>query len=218
MLQETLKVSFKDDKLDKLFEKMMSSDLDNEHPASYILIGRDPRGALKHLEECFNFVCHAKLAWVAPNLYDEVITRTGPITPENERYLSSLLVGPYKDWQHLIELQPGYAHIRRLDLMPANVLYNFCIASRVAVEFPDWFKTFDEADPLKSYVEGVVANKFPFYVNSNHLWFGNGTGKSMPADVQAPNVLAGKMNPNKLSAPYKSSPSACTPCNIIWDN
>jgi hypothetical protein len=169
----------------------------------------------------FNKVCHADMHYYASTGWDELITAVPKSDDLSLEYLRMIIRGPFKSMSHLIKLDKVdnnyYLHCMSLDKWPANVLFNFCIASRVPIEFSGllkpWAKRCEEGyDPVLAYLltysygyPQKTTRSFHFG-RPGHLWFDPGS------DWQ--NILNGTFQ--NVSDSYKTSPSDCCPSNIIW--
>lgn len=195
-------------------DEMMAQVPGHDTPTFYVLWGVDGKNTSSH----YNEACHASLMNQKGGVYDELVTRTGPTTPQNQTYLQGLLNGPFKNFAQYVTLHDGYLHVQQLDKWPAKVLFNFCIATRLGMEYPSIVEKLDQADPIKDLVEKMSAGKsdFPFNFNSNHLFFSfeHGYWNQHPSDPGR--ILSGDMNIDPAASTYKQYPRYCRPCNTIW--
>lgn len=201
------------------------------NPSSWVLFSND----MTHTHADIKYVCHARMNYQSSGLYDQLVT-AAPFTgnPFNLRYYQWLIEGPFQAFSDKITLEvfpdtkDYYLRCTDLDKWPANILYNFCIASRFPIEFKDvisrW-SLFLEAgvDPSVGFLSAAFSGdkkicKDPwnfnpgdpsFEGNSNHFWF----------DMTAswPKFVSGEFHQDAVSKEtFKEKPSASRPCNGIW--
>lgn len=160
---------------------------------------------------------------VAPCHYD-IRTRRGDTVdqilsvvvegPKHRRYQEMLLAGPFRAIADKVAIYPSpnkelaYLHLTQLDQVPAQMVYNYLIATRFSWEFEEvidkWLPWADAGyDPVLSYL--YAADTVLGYFNG-HVWFDKSSSWKQ--------ILAGDMTAEKIS--YMASPSSCTPCNSIW--
>lgn len=187
-------------------------------------------------------ICHANMRYHSGKLYDQLITGVPRDNPLDLAYITFLIEGPFRSFQDRISLETieiegvhkFYLRCTKLDTWPANVIYNFCIATRVPVEFsailPLWGKmveagvnqslaflvasrvykrgekTLDPADFSPDPWEWKLDSLY--CPNSGHFWFD-------PTSGWEP-ILLGEPLINAFTANYKANPAGCTPCNSIW--
>lgn len=133
-------------------------------------------------------------------------------------FLINKLYGKWSDHLH-VETDPitGEQYLRISDLatMPANVLYNFCISSRLPMEFPNtvqhWAEMVDRGiNPgvaLGVCRIGVMKDRYGgMETNTNH-W---------PVDNTSDLKLLATYTPKDVSLNFKNCPGAVTPCNVLW--
>ncbi len=187
------------------------------HTTSYFLWSEKTGQSQENLLE----VCHASLTYKSTG-WSHMVTAVPKSDELSLEYLRMLVNGPFKAMAVLISLEQEdgkyYLRLSHLDRWPANVLYKFCIASRLPIEFhhflPRWSKLVEQGYNstlalLLSYSnngqEWVKGYK-RVYPNKHHLWFD-------PASNWA-NIIKGDMV--GLSVPYAEYPAGCRPCNKIW--
>lgn len=169
-------------------------------------------------------VCHRDMTYSVG--LDEMVTAVPKTDELSLEYLRMLIRGPFCSMADLIKLDRVgsnyYLHILSLDKWPANVLYNFCIASRTPIEFgfllSNWAKRCEAGfDPTLAFLltysygwhstehtQGTVRD---FSVHRpGHLWFDAASNWYFIINGLFTNV----------SKPFKTDPSYCTPCNTIW--
>lgn len=196
-------------------------DLTPDNPSSWVLLSDDP----KWVDESYAKVCHADLR---NNLYTEWTKLLLPVTGDHAvEYCTHLINGPfskYKEWIKIEKFEQNhYILLTGLDEFPANALFNFCIATRAPIEFPNtirsWLnlRSFGMPANLALVIAGLTepsdvitgldekAN-FVGTPNANHWWFDNGSRWDQ--------LLNGI--PHALAAPYNSKSKRCTPTNVIW--
>ncbi len=169
-------------------------------------------------------ICHAKMAHASSG-WDEMVTAVPNSSEVALEYLRMLVRGPFRSMSDLIRLDRVkdnyYLHLLSLSKWSANVLMNFCIASRVPIEhkfmLEPWAKRCELGfNPtlafLLTYSYGSDANQkigterdFSFY-RSGHMWLD--PSSSWSQIIQG--VITGQ------SASYKIRPASCRPTNVIW--
>jgi hypothetical protein len=179
------------------------------------------------------YVCHAPLRNIEPNVAHEIITSFPKAQALDIEYFNWLLQVPFKSIQEHVKFEQTeegeyYIRIINLDKIPANLLFDFCIASRTHVEFPKMIEYWGMlckvgvhpslAFVVSAYIRGQYGNNAPkcdpmnwsfseISVPVGHFWF-NATCdwdrifKGTPGDL------------SKLS--YKKNTGSSTPCNIVW--
>jgi hypothetical protein len=169
-------------------------------------------------------ICHADLLHDGDG-WDEMITAVPKNDELSLEYLRMLIRGPFRSMSDLIKLDRikdnYFLHLLSLDKWPANILMNFCIASRVPIEFHFMLDTWSSRceigfDPtlawLLTYSYGSKIDNQQFNTRTfsihrpGHMWLD-------PASNWK-NILAGHME--KVSRPFKTHPFDSTPTNIIW--
>lgn len=219
----------------ELAEKLVGSyaKMDGDQPASWAVFSDD----MANYDIKLSQACHMSLRWYYDDLYDNIITALTPDTQEHIRYLTALINGPFRNFKDRIEIvgtEIGSRYIKcsKLGTWPAPVLYNFCIATRVFIEYSSptplyhnyvvvSFNRMIEAkvpDDLAlvlsqfSYKKGgdIWDRKVDFLgPNGCHFWLNN---KSDWVKVfeGAPKEIEGVSS-------YKSHPGSSTPCNdTVW--
>lgn len=203
--------------LDKLFGSYKG--LDNDDPSSYILISNNPKvEPFVRLAEA----CHADMRYAAANTWDQLITAVPRTDELSLAYIRMLLQGPYRGLSCFITLKQSdgnwYLHATDLDQIPAKALYNFCIASRVPIEYKEHLPFWDKL--VKQGYNSVLAyllswsndgkelkpGKSRSWYASNHMWFSNTSDWN--------NIINANMI--GLEGNFRSLPGGAAPCNIIW--
>lgn len=192
-------------------------------PSSYIMWSKENATAVN------GAVCHSKMPLLSL-AYDNLVTAVPNNSEIALEYIRMLIRGPFRSMSDLIRLDRVgtnyYLHCLNIGIWPANVLMNFCIASRVPIEFKHflepWAKRCDAGyDPilafLLTYSYGDSGPVFDYKYNTDgertfsvqrpgHLWFD-------PASNWL-NIMHGVIE--KPSVSYRTRPYACLPTNIIW--
>ncbi len=168
--------------------------------------------------------CHAHLCYDG-NGWDELITAVPKSDELSLEYLRMLIRGPFRSMSDLIRLDRikanYYLHCLSLDKWPANVLMNFCIASRVPIEFDLFLKPW--AKRVEAGFNDVLAFLLTYSYGSDyndsqhetrtfnvarggHLWLDPGSSW--------PNIMSGSFI--NLSKPFKTHAKNACPTNNIW--
>ena len=180
---------------DELLTAMFKSypELKKGLPSSWVLYSEDWR---KHVE-CFSRVCHSDMKYTTPG-YDGFITAVPKDDDTSLSYLRMLIHGPFRAFSDNINLEQRQKHYflrcTSLDKWPANVLYNFAIASRIPIEHAELLKAYQPivdigADPTLAFLLSYQAQfKERFFkgwedlgielpsvnaYNTNHMWIDN---------------------------------------------
>lgn len=186
-------------------------------PSSYFLWSDEPPVTA----DFFTKVCHADMNMLSPG-FDHLVTACPKSDEISLAYQQMLIHGPFRALSDLIGLHKVgdnyYLLCSELGKWPANVLYNFCIASRVPLEYPDYLPYWAElvqagydqtlAFLLSYSVRGDSSQKYRDFPRQNHLWVD-------PASNWR-NILTGEMV--KMAPSFKDYPKGCNPCNVIWGN
>lgn len=173
--------------------------------------------------------CHQSMSGHYPGLYDNLITAVPCSSELDLAYIRYVIDGPFGLFKDRIELkQDGdryYLKLTQLDTWPANVLYNFVIATRVPLEFKVFMGRWGQLvnagvhPGLATLISPRVATydgdpwKWEFQNwmirdNANHWWF--------ESNVDFSAIIFNEMNPNAFSSNFKSNPAGARPCNTIW--
>lgn len=213
----------------------MYPELDAAHPTSYVLFTND----FTSIKETLKYVCHAPMVYAAKG-FDRLITAVPNKSDAALLYLRWLIIGPFHRWAKYLEIKKlgsdYYILINDLRNVPANVAYNFCIATRVPIEWPgvlaNWYTLIGAGCPpslaflcamrvdmplriVDSQVDKNQDSKNPLQWElkfllplTGHFWLDPTSDWYL--------VLAGEPDPAKLSPPYKERPDKSRPCNLIW--
>lgn len=171
--------------------------------------------------------CHANLCYDGPG-WDNLVTAVPKSDELSLEYLRMLIRGPFRSLSDLIKLERVgdnyYLHCLELGKWPGNVLMNFCIASRIPIEFhwmlPAWHKRCEAGfDPvlafLLTYSYGQSSSdsheeqhdhrSFNIF-RSGHMWLDPASNWS--------NILSGTFD--NVSKPFKTHNQDSRPTNCIW--
>ena len=184
-------------------------------PSSWVLYSEDWK---KHVEY-FSRVCHSDMKYARPG-YDGFITAVPKDDDTSLSYLRMLIHGPFRAFSDNINLEQRqkryFLRCTSLDKWPANVLYNFAIASRVPIEHAELLKAYQPivdigADPtlafLLSYEAQFLERFFKGWgdlgielpsvnaYNTNHMWIDSTSSWSR--------LLNGDMGAKAFHASYK---------------
>lgn len=170
-------------------------------------------------------ICHACISDMGTG-WDDMITAVPKSDELSLEYLRMLIRGPFRSLADLIKLDKVdgnyYLHLMSLEKWPASVLMNFCIASRIPIEFnfllPAWAKRCEAGfNPtlawLLTYSFGVVygenaqhTDRTFRHARPGHMW--------LDAASSWRNILDGTFQ--SVARPYKTHPTDVTPTNSIW--
>lgn len=175
------------------------------------------------VSQVFDAVCHGDLRHHAPGVFDELITATPYSDAPSLGYIRALIDGPFQKWANLIELVEWtegtyYLHIKDLNLIPAPVVYNFCIASRAPLEFSFIIKQWDQLvragvhpsvalcissrDMYEDKMRSILAP------SGGHWWYSS--------DHDWPSIIQGNPQGTDKVMSYSQFPGSCVPTNVIW--
>jgi len=190
---------------------------DGTHPASFITWSND--GSVP-LQKSFNKICHYLVPECEPG-YDHMLLGVPRSDEISLSYLRMLINGPYKsisDQVSLNEFQGAYyLHLSGLDKWPANMLFNFCIASRYPIEYGwklgYWDTLVKEGyNPTLAFLLACTSGGAKLVgariAPNDHVWF--------DTEASWSRIING--DPQHLSVSYKERPPACRPCNLIWSD
>lgn len=173
------------------------------------------------VKDFFTRICHADMKYVSPG-FDHLVTAVPKPDELAIAYQQMLINGPFRAFSDLIGLHcigdNYYLLCSNLGKWPANVLYNFCIASRVPIERPQflpyWKELVDQGfEKTLAFLLSYSTNGKPWskgngreYPVCNHLWLDTASDWK--------NILSGEMI--RMNPPFKEYPKGCEPCNVIW--
>lgn len=171
--------------------------------------------------------CHKQLRYADPDYYDQMITSY----PKDDEFFFDFIKNTlYRKWSEHFhreidpETEKPYIRVTGLDTLPANVLQNFCIASRMPVEFPQdilRMKTLISAGlhPVIAFalrqaraIDKVTANT---NIDQRIEVISLFQDHSPITNTSSLRRLV-SCDPHLLSGPYKSNPKSVTPTNCIW--
>lgn len=190
--------------------------LDAGNPSSWFVWSDDP--AIPPKSYTLQ-VCHADMRYTQKG-YDYLVTAVPRIDNVSLKYLRMITHGPFKAFSDLITLgkfkDQYYLQCSELKKWPAPVLFNFCVASRVPIEFQDqldgWSNLIDEGYPevlsflMSHSVGGGVFKHNRYFPDHGHHWF------DPSSDWK--NIISG--TPDLTGLNYRSFPTSVTPSNAIW--
>lgn len=190
--------------------------LSEENPSSWFVWSENPNLPPKSWEAV---ICHADMRYTHAG-YDYLVTAVPKNDAVSLRYLRMLIHGPFKAMSDLIFLikvkDEHYLMCSELEKWPAPVLFNFCIASRVPVEFAHklegWTSLLEDGYPeVLAFCMSHSTGGKPFkhkrhFPEHGHDWF------DPSSDWKK--IIEG--TPDLTGKDYKSTPGAVTPCNAIW--
>lgn len=217
-----------------LIKKVIDSQpqLNTANPSSWVQFSND----LKHTHAFLKRICHAEMIYTKAEQWDQLIT-AAPFTnkPINLRYYQFLINGPFRGFSDKISLEvfPGtkehYIRCTDLDKWPANILYNFCIATRVTIEHQPMLERWEKfleagVDPSLAFIVSAFASRSKNQIKddpwayviedsylymTNHFWF--------DASSDWCRIIDGDFLQKHVSAQsYKQDPIVCRPTNMIW--
>lgn len=213
--------------------------IDGSRPSAWTLYSND----FEHIDESHLFICHAKMALTPrtePGLYDQLLTAMPHTDPVSMAYLNWLVEGPFRRFADRIHYRKvdglWYIHVDLADF-PANVMYNFCIATRGPIEWKALLTTWDKLiqagvsrelaflcarfvscytrsgdDMLSSYQPDNLGPldwqlKYDFN-DTGHIW--------LDFNSDWGRVISGNPDPTTFKDPYKVDNTGCRPTNRIW--
>lgn len=194
-------------------------DMTPDKPSSYFLWSNNDFKSKEFLSN----VCHAGLPGLDRNIWDNLITAVPKSDEISLAYQRMLIQGPFKGLSDLITLESKgnnyYIRCTNLDKWPSNVLYNYCIATRLPIEFNNLLPRWNELvkvgfNSTLALLLSQSTNGTPFsknygrkFPNSNHMWFD-------PSSDWLAIVNGEMLDPAPES--FKKQPAHCFPCNVIW--
>lgn len=197
-------------------------------PSTWLVASDDFAKTNIHDGEC----CHAMMRYAEAGWIDTLITAVPKSDEVSLAYLRGLIDTLFKNFSDRIQLLQDtesdcwYLKCTNLDRFPANVLFNFCIASRAPIEYPGVVTKFGElvagglpvnfAILLSRYhISDIVGSDIWTYkvttsstVESHHFFL-NPTSDWL-------SILGGNPDKKKFRGNYKKYPASGTPANIIW--
>lgn len=170
----------------------------------------------------YNQICHALMVHDGPG-WDGLITAVAKSDAISLDYQRMLIHGPFRGFSDLITLEKFgkdqyYIECSDLDKWPANVLYNYCIATRLPTEFSGYLLHFAKLlekgyDPtlafMLSWTKPSSGDRRRNYSRTEHFWLDSASDWSL--------LLSGNMSMTKVTKDsFKKRPSGARPCNVIW--
>lgn len=192
------------------------------NPSSWIVWSNDK------VKYAFMDICHADMVYYSSG-WKNLITAIPNDDDISLAYQRMLINGPFRGFSDLIHLEKDetsgkyFAMCSDLDRWPANVLFNYCIATRFPLEKPGLTKDFGKLlekgyDPTLSALLAWSAH-YPTYAwmpkrekgergfyTWGHYWHDSN------ADWRR--ILSGDMT--LMSVSYRENPRQCCPSNVIW--
>lgn len=164
-------------------------------------------------------ICHADMRYTHTG-YDHLVTAVPKNGKISLKYIRMLIHGPFRAFSDLISLvstKDGYyLQCDELKKWPANVLFNFCIASRAPIEFGyqinGWEELLGQGYPevlaflLSHSMKGEKFNYGRRFPDHGHYWF------DPSSDWRR--IIDG--TPDLTGLNYHDFPNAVTPTNAIW--
>lgn len=191
-------------------------ELNKEYPSSWFSWSDNP-GIKPKMQ--LKAICHADMRYAAAG-HDHLVTAVPKDSKISLKYLRMLINGPFKAFSDLIELvetkDGHYLQCNELKRWPAPVLFNFCIATRVPIEFPKqlegWASLREEGYPevlaflLSRSTGGEKFKNVRGFPDHGHYWF--------DASADWKKIISG--DPDLTGLNYHTSPTSITPTNVIW--
>lgn len=174
------------------------------------------------------------------NTYDQLLTAVPCDQALDLAYITFLIDGPFRAFRDRIFLEQHedkyYLRCDKLDTWPANVLFNFCIATRTPIEFPHVVKAWGQLAQagVNEALAIILASKFTF------LKLGSGYNRKRDVPEGDPwdwkldqfegplghfwfdpvskwtTLINGLPLIAEYSRDYRSRPPEVTPTNKIW--
>jgi hypothetical protein len=125
--------------------------------------------------------------------------------------------------------QPWYfIRVSDLSKIPANVLYNFCIATRVTVEYREFLKTWGRlceagVDPGVAFLLANTGTVWPVKAadimnTKTSANYGARGHWAYDNDPDLERFVRGNPDSTKFGKMYKEKTGDCRPANVIWGN
>lgn len=169
------------------------------------------------------YVCHQKVRYAKANVYDQMITSCPVVHEKFHNWLMTELFGEWSDHFHLEfygKTKKPYIRISDLATIPANVLYNFCIASRIPLEFPKTTQFWEEMVSVRGLHPGFALAICRMHIEKGALANNETNWNHWPIDTTCSlyPLTTYKVDPNTLTEMFKAHPTQVTPTNRIWGN
>lgn len=210
--------------------------ISGDHPSAWALFSDDHSKSTIHHGICHAIMVHS----TSSGVYDQCITAVPNQSDAALLYLRWLISGPFKQWAKYLKIKKlksdYYILIKGLDTIPANVVFNFCIATRVPIEWlgllDNWYtlvgagvspslallctmRVDENVRMTQSTVTDYQKSEDPLewtltraFGYTGHFWLDNTCNWYL--------VLRNEPAKNQLTSPYKGHPGAARPCNNIW--
>lgn len=192
--------------------------LNKNYPSSWFVWSSTTGNLKQHEAE----ICHASMKYAPPG-FDNLVTACPRVDEISLNYQKMLIGGPFRSMSDLITLEcvneKYFIHASNLERWPANVLYNYCIATRIPIESRNLLDVWN--DYVKLGYDRVLAfliaysgynfweqefEKTRILQENGHFWLSpNSDWKS---------ILSGTIITEAKS--YFEKPSNGFPCNTIW--
>jgi hypothetical protein len=205
-------------------------------PSSWAVFSADG----KKYEKKFAVICHADMQYHERGVYDHLITGVPFAQDLDLEYIQFLINGPFRQFKDRIHLESEddkfYLHCDKLDTWPSNALFNFCIATRTPIEYPDMIITWGKmvAAGVDQSLAMLLASRMTYkgegyyeykaikledtspwswklrtiHCPTGHFWFDPVSSWKT--------LLNGEPEVKAFTANYKDAPKACRPTNVIW--
>ena len=198
------------DNLPTLFESYPR--LNDVQPSSWLVWNAEGKNELK-----VKGPCHAHMYYQKG--YDDFVTAVPVSDVISLEYLRMLINGPFKGFSDLISLNKTddyYLHLTNLNKWPANVIYNFCVASRTPLEHKEllehWYELVKVGfEPTLAFLLSYSNRGKKFegersFYPYGHYWHDSSSNWL--------SIIKGDMT--KMSGSFKTNPEQVRPTNCIW--
>lgn len=172
-------------------------------------------------------VCHAELQYsVIGNKCDQIIT-SYPVKRDLEiRFFNFMADILYQSWGQYFHLEyrtdgQPYIRISDLDKIPAKIVMNFCICSRIPMEFSRYLTSWGELVDQGLHPSFALATCRLGTTNLDRVIYNTGRQDAdhwplWPGVSLKRLLITGPDFRNYSAASFKSKPSLCCPTNTIW--
>jgi hypothetical protein len=166
-------------------------------------------------------ICHGNMSYEEPG-YDHLVTAVPKSDELDLAYQRMIINGPFKSLSDLISLEQvdnrWYIRCSNLAKWPANALYNYCIATRLPIEFgqmlPRWAELTEKGyNSTLAFLLSYSTNGKAWDKENGRSWPSNGHLWLDPSSNWA-RIIQGDMK--DVSTSFKEDPKATRPCNVIW--
>lgn len=181
----------------------------------------------QHEEVFLSRVCHYSLPLVKSDKYDQLITSypaKSEIDFEFFEFMKNVL---YQRWSSFILLERTeesqyYIRVTNLSKIPANVVFNLCISSRIIVERPNYLKVWKELVTLGvnealafALCRCTLTDNNENLLDKKMLYIGDDY-EHWPFFISVGLTNLIKNDLVNLHVNFKAQPTQCTGTNIIW--